>query len=168
MPEGPKLTASPPLVKPAPVQTQLAYVNSYGWTNKEAGAAHIPVDRAMQIILSQGMPPLKELPATPVPSPAPGSNLPGAALFTQLGCVGCHGDANSPLAPTLHGLYGKPVKLADGQTANADDAYFKELILDPQAKVVEGYQPVMPSFKGRVTDEQINQLIDYIKSQGGS
>jgi mono/diheme cytochrome c family protein len=160
--------ASQPRALPAPVQTQSAQVYSYGWTNREVGAAHIPVERAMQIIASQGMPQLQELPATPVPTPAPGSDLPGAGLFTQLGCNACHGEADSALAPTLRGILGAQVRLADGQTVTADEAYIKESILNPQVKVVEGYQPVMPSFEGRVSEEQLNQLVEYIQSLRGS
>ncbi len=164
------LTASEPRTFPPITLTEQAKVNSLGWANKAAGVAHIPVDRAIQIIATQGFPTLQPLPTvagTPQTTAAP-SGSPGEALFTQLGCSGCHGPANSALAPTLHGIYGKPVQLEGGQMVTADDAYIRESILDPKAKVVKGFQPVMPSFQGRVTDEQINQIIAYIKSLGGS
>jgi len=156
--------ASQPRVLPAPVQTQSAQVNSYGWTNREVGAAHIPVERAMQIIASQGMPQLQELPATPAPTPAPGSDLQGVGLFTQLGCNACHGEADSPLAPTLRGILGGQVRLADGQTVTADEAYIRESILNPQAKLVAGYPPIMPTLAGQLGEEQVAQLLAYIKS----
>jgi mono/diheme cytochrome c family protein len=150
----------------APRQTQLALIDSLGWVSKPTGAAHIPIDRAMQIIATQGVPTLVEVPGqtTPQPTAAGGGGLPGEALFQSLGCIGCHGDANSSIAPTLHGIYGKPVQLQSGQTVTVDDAYIKESILSPTAKVVKGFNPIMPSFQGKVDDAQIAQIIDYIKS----
>jgi cytochrome c oxidase subunit 2 len=76
--------------------------------------------------------------------------------------------------PVLKGLFGKPILLTGGQTVTMDDAYIRESILNPQAKVVAGFQPVMPTFQGLVTEEQLLQLIAYEKSlsepgaQGGS
>lgn len=87
----------------------------------------------------------------------------GRRLFETLGCVACH---ETGIAPNLQGLFGQTVQLANGQTVTADESYIRESILDPSAKVVAGYQPIMPSFAGRVTDEQILQLIAYIKSIG--
>ncbi|HEY3343304.1 MAG TPA: cytochrome c [Anaerolineaceae bacterium] len=150
----------------APRQTQLALINSLGWVSRPTGAAHIPIDRAMQIIATQGVPTLVEVPGqnAPQPTAAGGGGSPGAALFQSLGCIGCHGAANSAIAPTLNGIYGKPVQLEGGQTVAADDAYLKESIVSPAAKVVKGFNPIMPSFQGKVDDNQIAQLIDYIKS----
>jgi cytochrome c oxidase subunit 2 len=87
----------------------------------------------------------------------------GRKLFEQLGCIACH---EAGLAPNLQGLFGQPVRLSDGQTTTADESYIRESILNPNAKVAAGYQPIMPSFAGRVSDEQILQLIAYIKSIG--
>jgi mono/diheme cytochrome c family protein len=147
-------------------QTQQALISNYGWVSKPTGAARIPVERAMQIIATQGVPTLVEVPGqlTPQPTAAGGGNGPGAALFQSQGCIGCHTDQNGPIAPSLHGIYGKPVALEGGQTVTADDAYIKESILNPTAKVVKGFNPIMPSFQGKVTDDQISQLIDYIKT----
>ncbi len=100
--------------------------------------------------------------------PAGGKVAEGEQLFTQLGCSGCHGDQDSPVAPTLHGIYGKDVKLADGSTVTVDDAYLHESIVDPHAKLVEGYGPVMPdTYADQLTDDQIQALIAYIKSLSG-
>ncbi len=90
----------------------------------------------------------------------------GQALFQQLGCAGCHLENGRGPGPSLVGVYGSTVKLQGGGTVVADDSYIRESILDPGAKVVEGYQPIMPSFRGRVTEEQIIELIAYIKSLG--
>jgi cytochrome c oxidase subunit 2 len=67
-------------------------------------------------------------------------------------------------APSLNGVYGARVLLADGSTVVADDAYIRESILQPAAKVVAGYQPLMPTFQGLLTEEQVIALTAYIKS----
>jgi cytochrome c oxidase subunit 2 len=88
----------------------------------------------------------------------------GERLFTQLACVTCHLSNGTGRAPSLNGVYGGRVPLADGTTVTADDAYIRESILQPKAKIVAGYQPVMPTFQGLVTEEQILSLTAYIKS----
>ncbi len=85
----------------------------------------------------------------------------GAALYQQFGCVTCHGTGKGP---PFTNLYGNPVKLDNGQTVVADDAYLRESILDPSAKIVAGYSPIMPTFRGQISEEQILQIIAYIKS----
>ena len=79
----------------------------------------------------------------------------GAKLYEQLACITCHGTGKGP--PFVD-LFGKPVKLSDGTTVVADEAYMRESVLYPSAKIVEGYQPIMPTFKGQVTEEQLLQL----------
>jgi cytochrome c oxidase subunit 2 len=98
------------------------------------------------------------------PGPGAASSAAGQQLFEQKGCSGCHLVDGSGPAPSLVGVYGHPVPLQSGQTVTADTAYIRESILDPTAKVVKGYQPIMPSFSGQLTDAQINQLIAYIQS----
>jgi cytochrome c oxidase subunit 2 len=70
--------------------------------------------------------------------------------------------------PHLEGVYNSQVKLADGRTVTADDNYVRESILNPTAKVVAGYDPVMPTFQGQVTEEQLTQLIAYVRSLGAT
>jgi cytochrome c oxidase subunit II len=89
----------------------------------------------------------------------------GEKLFQQFGCSTCHLLDQQGRCPILRGLYNKPVQLNDGRTVTADDAYLRESILDPNAKIVAGFEPnVMPQFKGQVTEENVIQLIAYIKS----
>ena len=92
----------------------------------------------------------------------------GQELFTNLGCVTCHKSQPGGLGPVLAGVPGSNVKLADGATVQANDDYIRESILNPRAKVVAGFQPVMPSFAGQVSQENLVQLIAYIKSLGGA
>ena len=85
----------------------------------------------------------------------------GATLYEQLACITCHGTGKGP---SFVDLFGSPVKLSDGTTVIADESYIRESILYPSAQIVAGYKPVMPTYKGQVTEEQVLQLIAYIKS----
>ena len=88
----------------------------------------------------------------------------GEQLFQQLGCVGCHLNDGSGRGPSLTGKYGAQEALANGTTVNIDDTYIRESILNPQARLVAGYGPVMPTFQGLVNEEGLMSLIEYIKS----
>jgi cytochrome c oxidase subunit 2 len=88
----------------------------------------------------------------------------GERLFTERACVTCHLANGSGRAPSLNGLYGAHVLLADGSTVVADDAYIRESILQPNAKIVAGFRPLMPTFQGQLTEEQVIALTAYIKS----
>jgi len=88
----------------------------------------------------------------------------GEKLFQDLGCNTCHRSDALARCPELGGLFGRPVQLQSGQTVTADEAYIRESILDPGAKVVAGYENIMPTFKGLVTEESILDLIAYIRS----
>ena len=88
----------------------------------------------------------------------------GEKLFTEKACITCHVANGTGRAPSLNGLYGAHVLLADGSTVPADDAYIRESILLPAAKIVAGYQPLMPTFQGQLTEEQVIALTAYIKS----
>ena len=70
-------------------------------------------------------------------------------------------------APPLEGLYGKPVPLSDGSTVIADDKYIRDFILLPRSQIVASYQPLMPSFEGKVSEDQLLRLVVYIKSLAG-
>ena len=88
----------------------------------------------------------------------------GQKVFAELGCVTCHRSDTQGRGPNLQGVFGKPVQLEDGRTVTADENYLRECILDPGAKRVKGFQPIMPTFQGLVTEEQVNALVAYIKS----
>ena len=88
----------------------------------------------------------------------------GQSLFQQLGCATCHRFDVQGRGPNLIGVYGKPVQLEDGRTVTADENYVRESILLPAAKVVSGFKPIMPSFQGQVTEDQLTALVAYVKS----
>jgi cytochrome c oxidase subunit 2 len=87
----------------------------------------------------------------------------GEKLFTTLACVTCHNPGSGARGPLLNGVFGHEVKLANGNTVVADAAYIRESILHPTAKLVAGFQPLMPTFQGQVTEEQVLALTEYIK-----
>jgi len=88
----------------------------------------------------------------------------GEQLFTRRGCNTCHFQGDQARGPSLANLFGQPVQLADGTVVTADEAYLRESILNPAAKTVAGYQTIMPTFEGQLSEEQIFHLIEYIKS----
>jgi cytochrome c oxidase subunit II len=90
----------------------------------------------------------------------------GELLFNQLGCVTCHVPDGSGRCPTLLNVYNQPVRLITGEQVVADEGYLRESILRPNAKIVEGYQPIMPTYQGQVSEEGVLQLIAYIRSLG--
>ena len=90
----------------------------------------------------------------------------GLARFRELGCSGCHTPGASVNAPSLHGLIGREVHLQDGRTIVADENYVRDSILVPKKDVVAGFVPVMPSFAGQVSEEDIQALVAFIRSGG--
>jgi len=89
----------------------------------------------------------------------------GRELYRINGCWSCHSiDGTAGTGPTLKGIFGQQVQFQDGTSAVVDENYIRESILDPQAKVVRGYQPVMNTYRGVLTDEEISALIAFIKS----
>lgn len=90
----------------------------------------------------------------------------GQKLFRQLACNTCHTGDSTARGPSLDNLYGSNVQLQDGTTLTADESYLRESILNPRAKLVAGFQPIMPTFQNQVDEGQVLLLIDYIKSLG--
>jgi len=92
----------------------------------------------------------------------------GRDLFeNKLGCASCHAGGPTQRGAKLEGIFGKDVKLVGGSTVQVTDGYIRESILNPSGQIVEGYQPIMPTFKGQVTEEQLVSLVAYIKSLSG-
>jgi cytochrome c oxidase subunit 2 len=95
----------------------------------------------------------------------------GRILFTRFGCGGCHGSnatgseiESTVRAPSLAGLYGSPVPLSNGTVTIADERYLHDSIVAPEQQIVAGYAPIMPSFAGQLGEEDLLQLVAYIKS----
>jgi cytochrome c oxidase subunit 2 len=94
-------------------------------------------------------------------APAPSA---GAAVFAAQTCDRCHLEDSEARAPRLNGLFGRERAFVDGTTAEADDNYLRESILNPRERVVDGYNPIMPTYQGRVTEQELFELIAYIKA----
>ncbi|MDQ2804370.1 MAG: cytochrome c oxidase subunit II [Pseudomonadota bacterium] len=90
----------------------------------------------------------------------------GKALFESYGCSGCHDPGSTVHAPSLAGIYGRPVPLQAGGTVVADDTYIRDKILNPDEHKVAGYKQIMPSFKGVIPEDDLLRLIAYVKSLG--
>lgn len=88
----------------------------------------------------------------------------GAALFRSFGCSGCHGGNGAVPAPSLAGIYGRRVPLADGSFARVDEAYLHDSIVLPNKQVAAGYAPLMPSYRGVASNEEVFALVEYLKS----
>jgi len=91
----------------------------------------------------------------------------GEKLFQEFGCITCHRPDSGARGPNLQGLYGRPVRLSDNRVIIADDNYIRESILQPNAKIVSGFQPIMPTFQGVVSEEGLIQITEYIKHLSG-
>jgi cytochrome c oxidase subunit 2 len=89
----------------------------------------------------------------------------GEKIYKEKGCNACHSvDGTVVVGPSFKGLVGHDVELEGGSTVTADENYIRQSILEPQSQVVKGFQPVMPSFKGILTDDDISSLIAYMKT----
>jgi len=88
----------------------------------------------------------------------------GQKVFAELGCSSCHRFDTQGRGPDLAGVYGKPVMLDNGTTVQADENYIRESIINPGTKIVAGFKPIMPTYNGIVTEDQLLSLISYIKS----
>ncbi len=139
-----------------------AVLNHYRWIDSDAGVVQIPIDQAMKRIVEKGLPVRQAMDTAAREQETPVQA--GERYFTELGCIACHGAVSGVLGPSLTGAYLREVKLADGTTVISDEAYLRESILQSQAKMVEGYLPVMPVFEGTITMEQLDSLIAYIKT----
>jgi len=90
--------------------------------------------------------------------------LEGRKVFLKYRCVSCHSATGNARAPVLEGLYRRDVHLTTGQTVVADDAYIRESILSPGAKIVAGWENIMPTFRGQISEEEIFSVIAYFRS----
>jgi len=89
----------------------------------------------------------------------------GQSMYESLGCASCHGaNGEGGRGPALLGVFNSNVVLSGNQTVKADEGYLRESITNPQAKIVNGFGPIMPSFQGQVNEEQLLQLVAFVKS----
>lgn len=90
----------------------------------------------------------------------------GEKLFAKYACNTCHMETATGRGPVLHGMYGKTRPLTDGSNVAVDDQYIRESILNPTAKIAAGFQPLMPTFQGQVSEDDLIRLLAYVKTLG--
>lgn len=90
--------------------------------------------------------------------------LQGRKVFLKYRCASCHSATERARAPVLEELFGKPVRLRDGKLVTADESYIHESIVEPGKKIVAGWDNIMPTFRGQASEEEIIQLIAFLKS----
>ncbi|MGI8811911.1 MAG: cytochrome c oxidase subunit II [Pyrinomonadaceae bacterium] len=88
----------------------------------------------------------------------------GQKLFRQTGCIACHTGGAQARAPMLAGLYGTEAIMQDGSRVKVDDNYIRNSIMNPEGQIVAGYKPIMPTFQGQMNEEQLLELVAYIRS----
>lgn len=116
---------------------------------------HVDDEATYQKWLIEGDEELKKMPLPEV----------GKLMYENRGCATCHSlDGSRGQGPTWKGLFGQTRKFADGSSAVADANYIRESILEPQNKVVAGFEPIMPTYKGMMRDRELLGVIEYIKS----
>ena len=147
-------------------------LTNYSWVDRQAGLVRIPIERAIQILQTTGLPDLREK-VVPVPqtttvtqvTPTPQKiAATGEKLFLQYGCNNCHLPDDQSRAPSLNGLFGRNVHLESSETLLADESYIRESILNPQTQVVKGFSPIMPPYQSRLSKKEVLQIVAYIKS----
>lgn len=121
------------------------------WHSRMIGNVHVMSQAEYQTWLSGGA-----VDMGPVQS--------GEKLFQDFACNTCHTDTATARGPVLTGLFGATRRLSTGETVRADENYIRESILNPQAKIAEGFQPLMPTFQGQLDETQLLHLLAYIKS----
>ena len=89
----------------------------------------------------------------------------GAKVYRTKMCSTCHSiDGTRMVGPSFKGIWGTKVELQDGKSVQIDEAYFRESLLEPAKKLVKGYPPTMPTFKGVLTEKEITDVMTYVKS----
>lgn len=143
-------------------------INTAGWPPKVIASPEVIDAEASRLEAKSGLKPHSVVSAA---GAAAGDNgeiaaLSGEDLSKQYACAGCHSvDGSEVIGPTYKGLFGSQVKLDDGTTVTADEDYLRRSILQATAETVEGYpRGVMPNFEGIISDDEVDALVEYIKS----
>jgi cytochrome c oxidase subunit II len=93
-----------------------------------------------------------------------GDALTGEELATEVGCLSCHQETSTGVAPALHGIWGTDVELADGRTVTVDEEYVRRSIIEPEAEIVAGYEAIMPVFP--LEPGEVDRLVEWVRSLG--
>lgn len=88
----------------------------------------------------------------------------GEDLAAEVGCLACHQETDTDIAPSLHGIWATEVSLEDGSTVTVDDEYVRRSITNPAIDVVDGYRATMPVFS--LDDSEVDRLVEWVESLG--
>ncbi|MEQ9500406.1 MAG: cytochrome c [Deltaproteobacteria bacterium] len=162
----------PPPLGPDPVYEELEGLRaadaealaSYDLVDLETGTYQIPIDAALEWVASDPklLEPVIELPDIEDMTPLARGQY---HFENTYACAGCHAvDGSVKQAPALNGRWGSVSEMTDGTKVPFDDAYFRESVYASRAKVVKGYQPIMPPFEGRLPEADFEDIQAYLKS----
>ncbi len=143
------------------------HLDGYGWIDRAAGIAHIPIDRELALLVEEQKmagPRTAQIEDDQAQRTDTSLQRAGRRLFGKYGCNVCHGQDAVVHAPSLAGIYGQKVRLSDGTFVRADDVYLRDMILYAGKRVVAGYAPVMPSYRSVIPKPDVRELIAYLKS----
>lgn len=142
-------------------------IGLWGWLGVDLNSIHDPgpgaelpggMTTSFAMDAQEGVPPAAA-------RPAGGGPERGRQLFEESGCTSCHALSGSrSIGPSLRGVWGSTQPLADGSSVLFDRAYFEESVLHPEARIVRGYKPAMPSYEGLLNAEDLDALAEYIRS----
>ena len=147
------------------------HLDGYGWIDRAAGVAHVPIDREIDLMLADPKisgPKSAQIEADDAQKSDTALQRTGRRLFRQYGCNVCHGRNAVIHAPSLVGIYGQRIRLSDGTFVRADDQYLHDMILYAGKRMVAGYTPMMPSYRSVIPEPDVLGLIAYLKSFSGA
>jgi len=142
-----------------------AVIGVWGWWGVDLDASRVREPHAGARAIAPGS--LERQEDLPPSAASPGTEAAerGRQLFEASGCPSCHAlDGSASIGPNLRGRWGNPQPLANGTSVLFDRAYFEESVLHPEAKIVRGYKPAMPSYEGLLKPEDLDALAEYIRS----
>jgi mono/diheme cytochrome c family protein len=142
-----------------------AAIAFWGWWGVDLDARRDPGPGAGGRVMASAHPDREEdAPAQAAP-PAAGGSERGRQLFESSGCSSCHAlDGSASIGPNLRGAWGTSQALADGTSVLFDRTYFEESVLHPEARIVRGYKPAMPSYDGLLNAADLDALAEYLRS----
>lgn len=130
------------------------------WHGSDTPSATTPAERPLSVTSVSPEPAATEAVATREPDPKRGKTI-----YIRRGCASCHSvDGTTKVGPSWKGIYGATVTLSDGSSVIIDDTYIRQSILEPQSQIVAGFPPAMPSSKDFLADEDIADVIAFIKT----
>jgi len=166
--EGMRTFVQPP-TKDSPIQHSSLFILTDRddhvrgvYDSNDSAALHRLVHDVARLAGHPGASPVVDEPETELRNTIDAPADPGAALYAARGCRGCH--TQGGVAPPLENCFGRKVLLQDGRTVISDEAYLRESILDPARKVVSGYPALMPSYRGQLTNTELDELVGYLKA----